>query len=133
MKYLQLFVWQKELYTGERMSTITQDKFHNDDADLDKKSAWDMCRISLLLKTLLKSKGIIVQRLWLRDSIHCVDKTGVSPRKKGKLKRRVYNVKAPNKLCHIDTNHKLVRCYHSTMVMSHFVITVTLCNTWSTL
>ena len=37
MKYLQLFAWKKELYTGEWMSTIMQNKFHNDDVDLDKK------------------------------------------------------------------------------------------------
>ena len=30
-------------------------------------------------------------------------------RKKGRLRRRVYNVQGPNHLWHVDTNHKLVR------------------------
>ena len=45
-----------------------------------------MCPISLLLKELLMSKGIIVQRLRLTDSIHLLDETGVSSRKIGSLK-----------------------------------------------
>ena len=67
--------------------------FTNDsDADLDQKSAWCMYRISLLCWStaaegellLLKNKGIIVQRSWLRDSIQRVDDAGVLPRKKKK-------------------------------------------------
>ena len=50
-----------------------------------------------------------MQRSRLRDSVHPVDEAGVSSRKKGKLKKTVYNVRVPNKLWHIDTNHKLVR------------------------
>ena len=73
-----------------------------------------MCRISycgeLLLKELLKNKVIIVQRLQLRNNIHRVDEAGVSSRKTGKFKGRVYNVKAPNELWHIDTNHRLRWC-----------------------
>ena len=68
-----------------------------------------MCSISILLKELLKNKGIIMKGLRLTDSIHRVDETGVSSRKKENLNRRVYNVKAPNNLWHVDTNHKLVR------------------------
>ena len=84
---------------------LSQISFTNDgDVNSDKK-----CNISLLLKELLKSKGIIVPRLRLRDSFHRVDETGVSWRKKVKHKRRVYNVKVPNELWLIDTNHKLVR------------------------
>ena len=45
----------------------------------------------------------------LRDSIHRVEGLGVEHRKKGRLHRRVYNVKGPNQLWHVDTNHKLVR------------------------
>ena len=45
----------------------------------------------------------------LRDSIHRVEGLGVEHRKKGRLHRRVYNVKGPNQLWHVDTNHRLVR------------------------
>ena len=62
-----------------------------------------------MLKFLLQERGIKVQRMRLRDSIHRVDEEGVRERKKGTLQRRVYNVKGPNHLWHIDTNHKLVR------------------------
>ena len=62
-----------------------------------------------MLKFLLKERGIKVQRMRLRDSIHRVDQEGVKERKKGRLKRRVYNVQGPNHLWHVDTNHKLVR------------------------
>ena len=47
----------------------------------------------------------------IRDSIHRVDQDGVNARKKGRLHPRVYNVKGPNHLWHIDTNHKLVQWY----------------------
>ena len=62
-----------------------------------------------MLKFLLQERGIKVQRMRLRDSIHRVDEEGVRERTKGRLQRRVYNVKGPNHLWHIDTNHKLVR------------------------
>lgn len=62
-----------------------------------------------MLKFLLKERGIKVQGMRVRDSIHRVDQEGVKERKKGSLKRRVYNVQGPNHLWHVDTNHKLVR------------------------
>jgi len=51
-----------------------------------------------MLKFLLKERGIKVQRMRLRDSIHRVDQEGVKERKNGRLKRRVYNVQGPNHL-----------------------------------
>ncbi|KAJ7380779.1 hypothetical protein OS493_007159 [Desmophyllum pertusum] len=60
-----------------------------------------------MMKFLLQERGIKVQRMRLRDSIHRVDQEGVRERKKGRLQRRVYNVQGPNHLWHIDTNHKL--------------------------
>ena len=93
---------------------LSKISFTNDsDADLDKK-VHEICIEfpycgELLLKELLKNNGTIVQRSRLRDNIHRVDEAGVSLRKKGNLERRMDNVKAPNKLWHIDTNHKLVR------------------------
>ncbi|KAJ7363480.1 hypothetical protein OS493_009635 [Desmophyllum pertusum] len=62
-----------------------------------------------MMKFLLQERGIKVQRMRHRDSIHRVDQEGVRERKKGRLQRRVYNVQGPNHLWHIDTNHKLVR------------------------
>ena len=62
-----------------------------------------------MINQLLRGKGIKVQRMRLRDSIHLVDECGVLARKKGRLHRRVDNVKGPNQLWHVDTNHKLVR------------------------
>lgn len=62
-----------------------------------------------MLKFILKERGIRIARMRLRDSIHLVDMQGVQERRKGRLQRRVYNVKGPNHLWHVDTNHKLVR------------------------
>lgn len=62
-----------------------------------------------MLRQMLVTKGIRIQRWRLRDSIHRIDSHGVSERKKGRLCRRVYNVMGPNHLWHVDTNHKLVR------------------------
>lgn len=68
----------------------------------------------VMLRELLKEKGIVVQQSRPRDSIHRVDESGVQQRKRGRLQRRTYNVKGPNHLWHIDTNHKLVRWYFVT-------------------
>ena len=62
-----------------------------------------------MIKQLLLGKGIKVQRSRMHESIHRVDSQGVADRKKKRLQRRVYNVKGPNYLWHVDTNHKLVR------------------------
>ena len=64
-----------------------------------------------MLQEMLGNNGIKVQRYRLRDSIHRVDYIGVQTRTRGRLKRRSYNVKGPNQLWHIDTNHKLSRWY----------------------
>jgi len=69
------------------------------------------CNGEVMLNELLKGRGIYVQRFRLRDSIHRVDESSVQARKKGRLKRRTYNVIAPNHLWHVDTNHKLVKWY----------------------
>ena len=64
-----------------------------------------------LINQFLFGKGIKVQRMRIRDSLHRVNCDGVNARKKGRLQRRVYNVTGPNHLWHLDTNHKLVRWY----------------------
>jgi len=45
-----------------------------------------------LLKQILADRGIKVQRMRLRDSVHRVDHKGVENRKKGRLRRRTYDV-----------------------------------------
>ena len=62
-----------------------------------------------MIKQILIGKNIKVQRWRLRESLHRVDKEGISQRKRGRLQRRTYNVQGPNHLWHIDTNHKLIR------------------------
>ena len=56
----------------------------------------------------------------IRDSIHRIYHDAVDSRKKGRLHRRVYNVKGPNHLWHIDTNHKFVRWYFIVGVIHGF-------------
>ncbi|KAL4234771.1 hypothetical protein ACF0H5_006413 [Mactra antiquata] len=67
-----------------------------------------------ILWEVLRGKGIKVPRCRLRGSLKRLDGSGISERKRRRLKRRVYNVNGPNHLWHIDTNHKLIRW--------HFVI-----------
>ena len=43
--------------------------------------------------------------------MHRVSEVGIQSRRRGRFKRRVYNVKGANHLWHIDTNHKLVKWY----------------------
>ena len=62
-----------------------------------------------MVRQIVSQSGIRVTRSSIRDSIHRVDHDGAEARKRGRLHRRVYNVKGPNHLWHIDTNHKLVR------------------------
>ena len=64
-----------------------------------------------ILREILKGRGIIIQHYRFRDDMHRVSEVGIQPTKKGRLKRRVYNVKRANHLWHIDTNHKLVKWY----------------------
>ena len=65
----------------------------------------------LMLGQILRGRGTYVQRFRLRDSLHRVDEAGIEKRTRRRLKRRTYNVKGPNHLWHIDTNHKLIRWY----------------------
>ena len=65
----------------------------------------------LMLGYLVKGRGLYVQRFRLRDSMHRVDEGGIEERTRRRLKRRTCNVKGPNHLSHIHTNHKLIRWY----------------------
>ena len=51
-----------------------------------------------ILRELLKGREIIIQRYQFRDSMHHVSEAGIQSRRKGRLKRRVYNVKGANHL-----------------------------------
>ena len=62
-----------------------------------------------ILRELLKGRGIIIQHYRFGDSMHRVGEVGIQSIRKGRLKRRVCNVKGANHLRHIDTNHKLVK------------------------
>ena len=57
----------------------------------------------------LRSVGIIVRRESVRKSLRRVDPVGVLSRRRNVLHRRVYSVKCPNSLWHIDGYHKLIR------------------------
>ena len=56
----------------------------------------------------LQSKGVRVQRKQIRYSFLRIDPIGLMQRWKMAIKRRVYNVKYPLSLWHIDGNHKLL-------------------------
>ena len=84
------------------------------DAELDREvdkisKEFPFCGEGILKHLLSQQRNIRVPRSRLQESIHRVDGDGVEGRSKGRLKRRVYDVKGPNHLWHIDTNHKLVR------------------------
>ena len=65
----------------------------------------------VMLKEILKERKVKVPRSVLKDSLQRVDEDGIVDRSRRRLHRRVYSVKGPNHLWHIDTNHKLVRWY----------------------
>ena len=101
---------QFNLYV-ENFSDISDDVlFH----EVGKKvKEFPFCGENMVMQ-LLKQRRFRVQRWRLRDALYTLDETSIHERKKGRLQRRVYNVKGPNPLWHIDTNHKLIR--------GHFVI-----------
>ena len=94
-----------------RLSKLTFSEISDDDLDrVVGNNCQDFPRCGEnMLKQILSGKGIKVQRVRLRESIHRVDSDGVEARKRGRLHRRVYNVQCPNALWHVDTNHKHVR------------------------
>ncbi len=87
-------------------SLITDEELDATLMEITKK--YPMCGENML-KQMLLTNGVHIQRWRLRESVHRIDSYGVNERKKGRLHRRVYNVMGPNHLWHIDTNHKLVR------------------------
>ena len=57
----------------------------------------------------LKSRGILIQRERVRESLRRVDPSGVRSRCRTVLHRRKYSVSSPNSLWHVDGYHKLIR------------------------
>ncbi|KAJ8310421.1 hypothetical protein KUTeg_012286 [Tegillarca granosa] len=51
----------------------------------------------------------ILGQMLKKQGIHVPHERGLHTRKKGRLKRRIYDVKGPNHIWHVDTNHKLIR------------------------
>ena len=56
----------------------------------------------------LKGRRVIVQRHRVRDSLKRIDPIGKSIRRRYAICRPVYNVRGPNHLWHLDSNHKLI-------------------------
>ena len=57
----------------------------------------------------LRSHGIYVPRRRIRESIHRVDPSGSEERARRTIRCRMYHVESPNKVWHMDGNHKLIR------------------------
>ena len=64
-----------------------------------------------MIGEIIRRKGYAVQRFPLRESVHRVDAAGISERSRHSLHKGGYDVRGANHLCHIDTNHKLIRWY----------------------
>ena len=65
------------------------------------------------LKTIegeLLSQGVRVQRRRIGESVKRVDPVGRQLRTINAVRRRVYSVRSPLSLWHMDGNHKLIRC-----------------------
>ena len=57
----------------------------------------------------LAARGIIVQRVRVRASIHRVDPENTAIRRSMTIRKRTYHVEGPNALWHVDENDKLIR------------------------
>ena len=57
----------------------------------------------------MRMHGVRVQRRRLVHSLRRVDNLGLMLRRRGIAKRRVYHVKRPNALWHLDGHHKMIR------------------------
>lgn len=111
---LMLSVSERTIYRRMDKFGLKKSSFSNmSDNDLDEHvkvftQQFPSCGENML-RHLLSQNNIYVQRTRLRDSIQRVDQDGVNRRKRNRLHRRVYNVRGPNQLWHVDTNHKLIR------------------------
>lgn len=62
-----------------------------------------------MVRGVLRSQGISVPIVRIREALYVVDPLGTSLRWATVVKRRQYSVTCPNALWHIDGNHKLIR------------------------
>jgi hypothetical protein len=70
-------------------------------------SVTDRARETMVIGT-LRARDLKVQYRKVRDNLRRVDPVGRALRRRYLIHRREYNVAAPNCLCHIDGNHKLI-------------------------
>ena len=56
----------------------------------------------------LLARGIHIQRWKVREALETIDPVNRAIRRRYAIQRRLYNVRKPNHLWHIDSNHKLI-------------------------
>ena len=56
----------------------------------------------------LPARGIYIQRWKVREALETIDPVNRATRRRYSIQRRLYNVRKPNHLWHIDSNHKLI-------------------------
>lgn len=56
----------------------------------------------------LKGSGVRIQRWRIRERLQAIDPVCRAARRSNVIRRRAYNVRAPNCLWHIDSNHTLI-------------------------
>ena len=56
----------------------------------------------------LRGYGVRIQRWRIIERLQAIDPVGRAARRSSRIRRRVYNVFAPNCLWHIDSNRKLI-------------------------
>jgi len=71
-------------------------------------NAWPNARIPLVALE-VSWKGLVVEQETVRGLLHIIDPEGIEYRKKRRLRRRVYSIKGPNSVWHIDGYDKLSR------------------------
>jgi hypothetical protein len=56
----------------------------------------------------LRARGIHIQRWKVREALETIDPVNRAIRRRYAIQRRLYNIRKPNHLWHIDSNHKLI-------------------------
>ena len=112
--FQDLYIYREDIYSQRRRAEfgLTANFCNISDSDLDQQVA-EILQLTpysgeSCVRGGLKGRQIHVHRERVRESIHCVDPIGRSIRRTYAICRRVYNVKGPNHLWHIDSNHKLI-------------------------
>lgn len=109
-------VSESMIYPRMRLTGLSKLQFSNiSDEELDHQlhettKEFPRC-VEVLLKQLLNEKGVKVQRMRLRDSLHRVNGLGVQERTKGRLQRRVYNVPVMLECTDNNSAATILRCF----------------------